>query len=435
MKTIGEKGNREDASPVIMSIDFLRNPVFIPGRDVPSDFDGNLFVNGELKVSIKGPPLDGDAADVFHALTHRAREQNFANNKVSFVLNDLHKQLNLSRQGNSYSRVRKAIKSLYEVSVEMQGVNLKSGKFEGGWRILTARALYDNKDRKKGQGSQSWVKFSDEMLELFRSGALKAVHPIYFKLPEAIDRRLFALISVRASDLRSWEIPALTLRDLIPLLGKKYSTPSGVLQQLSRNLTRLQEFGVIKGFEVLKTDNKKEPLISIHPNSDFYISKNSPGRKLFSASEEPNKETDHTLTKLEDPIVKQLISHGVLPESAMEAVFSKENGAALAKLQLAHLSYLIKNAQEPRNPGGWLLEAIKKGYQMPSLTDLETPAEATDRATRSKLLNDAEFLHFQGKHELAAEKAREILALGASPKILTRVSKILNFVEKRASLG
>lgn len=435
MKTIGEKENRDDASPVIMSIDFLRNPVFIPGRDIPSDFDGNLFVNGELKVSIKGPPLDGDAADVFHALTHRAREQNFANNKVSFVLNDLHKQLNLSRQGNSYSRVRKAIKSLYEVSVEMQGVNLKSGKFEGGWRILTARALYDNKDRKKGQGSQSWVKFSDEMLELFRSGALKAVHPIYFKLPEAIDRRLFALISVRASDLRSWEIPALTLRDLIPLLGKKYSTPSGVLQQLSRNLTRLQEFGVIKGFEVLKTDNKKEPLISIHPNSDFYISKSSPSRKLFSASEEPSKETDQTLTKLEDPIVKQLISHGVLPESAMEAVFSKENGAALAKLQLAHLSYLIKNAQAPRNPGGWLLEAIKKGYQMPSLTDLETPTEATDRATRSKLLNDAEFLHFQGKHELAAEKAREILALGASPKILTRVSKIINFVEKRASPG
>lgn len=415
--------------PIIMSMDFLRNPVFLPTNEVPDDFDGNFFVKGELKTTLKGASLIGDTADVFHALTHLASRQNFAHNKVSFVLNDLHKMLKLSRQGNSYLRVKKAIESLYNVSIEIQGVNLKSGKMSGGWRILTARSIYENKEKTKRNVSQSWVKFSDEMIELFRSGALKAVHPIYFELPEFIDRRLFSLISVRASDLKSWDVSVLTLKDLIPLLGnKKYKTPSGIIQQLEKNLNRMKKIGVIEGFEVIKLNKNKDPMVAIRPNSSYYISKSNPIKKAPVISEkDPKKErTANALipSKLEDPVVKQLMSYGISSDVALDLVFSRENGLALAKLQIAYLEFKMKQGQGPKeNIAGWLIQAIRTGYAVPP--NAENPVEKEKKQKVRKLLDDAEFLFFQEEYEAAREKAEELVLLGVSDTVLSRISKII----------
>ncbi len=396
-----------------MLIDFMRNPIFLPNGIPPDGFDGKLHVDGQLKVTLEGPPIDGDAADVFYALANRARERKFSDNKVSFVINDLNKQLNLRREGHSYLRIRKAIEALYNVSVEIHGVMVGNKRIDGGWRILTGRILYDGGNSRQDKGRfDSWIRFSEEMVELFREGAFKFVHPIYFKLPGHLDKRLFVLISVRASDLSKWEIPAFTLRDLIPLLGERYRVPSNVLFQLKRNLTNLQKFGVIHGFEFLKASNPKDPVVAIRPNHEFYISKsNSIRRSFLEKKQDISSVTIQKKPNNDLPAVQLLVEKGISKKAAAGLATQYPIETINAKIKL--VEQLIKEGKSIKSESAFLVEAIKNDYQAPlSAIERDKLEKDAKKKEEQNLIKKLELLLEEHSYQEAITETEKVLSRG-----------------------
>ena len=407
------KKNCQNEAYVAMPMDFMRNPVFLPGGSPPAGFNGELFVNGDLKVTLKGA-IEGDAADIFYALADRAKKECFIHNKVSFVMGDLLKQLNLDDSGDNYARVRKAIDALYEVSVEIKGVT-DSGTTEGGWRIITSRHLRKN-NRNKSDGVHSWVKLSDEILELFRAGALKLVHPIYFQLNGPLDKRLFTLISVRASDLSNWEIKTFTLRDLMPLLGQKYMNPSGVLQQLDRTLKSLEKTGVIHGFEFLKEGNRKDPIVTIRPNREYFYSQGRPV-KHFLEKKEIGSKKEKPVVSSENTIVSMLMAKKVSKKVAEELSQKYSEEKIKEKIQFAE--ELKMGNKNIRSIPAFLVESIRNDYEAALGPEARFSKEQTDKENKKKQqLSDM-------KRHIKEQEPKKAVELGKS--IMKRQYDVTDF--------
>ena len=389
-----------------MPMDFMRNPVFFPGGTPPTGFNGELFVNGNLKVTLKGSVIEGDAQDVFFALADRARKEDFKSSHVSFTVNDLLKQLNLGRHGRNYSRIHKAVYALLGALIEIKGLTC-NGKIMGFFHILNSAYFYQSHTEKKTTGNESLVKFSEEILELFRIGNFKLVHPVYFQLPGPLDKKLFVLISVRASDLSIWEIKSSTLRDLMPLLGKKYETSSGVLQQLSRNLKNLEKMGVIHGFEFLKEGNRKDPVVAIRPNHEYFCSQGRPA-KHFLEKKEIAAIKEKPVPSSENTIVSMLIAQKVSKKVAMDLSLKYTEEEIKEKIQF--VKELIMGNKNIKSPPAFLVDAIRNGYEHIVDPELALRKEKDERKKKNELqLGELKTLMSDQKFEKALELGNAIL--------------------------
>ena len=384
--------------PIITSMDFLKNPVFIPSFDVPDGYNGEFLVNGKVQVSLKGPALKANEADVFHALTHTAKSQEFKQHEVYFVMNDLLKLMRWERDGKNYARLKKSIDTLLEAGIEIEGVLEKMGKRSRRWQILTGRELSSGTNKSQDTQFKSWVRFSEEMLQLFKSGALKAIHPVYFELKSPLEKRLFSLLSVRASDLECWSVSLVALRELLPLTGKTYQYQSKIWDTLKGSLQRLKERGVLHEFELKKDKNSKQSSLCIWPNHDFFVS----AKKRFSQK----------VTMKEEPIVIELVKRGISEKVAKNLIIETKDIQNIDK-QLEHFDRKLTSASTTSRPGpGWLVEAIRNDYTPSS--HVTSDDEEKKSKLRAELIKTAQNFFRQGQYEPAIQQAHEALKLGIS---------------------
>ncbi len=154
------KQPKDEENYIDVVMDFLQDPVFSPNGVPCPEFDG------KLEVSLTGPKIEGDVAQILYMFAEQLRENKFTENRVAFLFDDLSR----SRQDNNFARFCKAIDNLFGVSVEIEGKKGNKVIRTVRWRILTECIYPENKNHKKG--TPSWVRFSDEMMKFFRTGAL-----------------------------------------------------------------------------------------------------------------------------------------------------------------------------------------------------------------------------------------------------------------------
>lgn len=413
---------RPSFDPIITSIDFLKNPVFIPSFDTPDGYNGEFSVNGKVQVSLKGPALKANESDIFHALTHTAKKQNFKQNEVYFFMNDLLKLMHWERDGKNYARLKKSIDTLLEVGIEIEGVQPKMGKRSRRWQILTGRELYSGANKSQDILLKSWVRFSDEMLQLFKSGALKAIHPVYFDLRSPLEKRLFGLLSVRASDLEFWKVTLVMLRDLLPLTGKTYQYQSKIWDTLKCPLHRLKERGIIFDFELQKEKNSNQLSLCMWLNHDFFVST----KRRFTQKES---------SIIDEPLVAELVKRGILEKVAKSLVDEAKDTQKIYK-QLEHFdSKIISAPLSERLRPGWLVEAIRSDYTYSFHLISDNEEKKIKQSVDLIKIAQNSFRH--GEFDLVIQQAQNALMLNYSKKaeeIIGEARQIIDREEKLKSI-
>lgn len=389
-------------------IPILRNPIFLMDDRTPADYTGRFAVNGALQVKVDGPPLLAKDADVFHALVHLAWQHGLEERRVEFVSGELLELMRWGRRGSDYRRLRQAIDTLYRVSIEIDGLIREDIRAHGAFRILTAKRLYsDDRESQQQLLFKNWVRFSEDFFEILQRKNVKALHPAFFALRSRLEKRLFELIAVRASDLDRWRVSVLTLRDLLPLLGKKYKFVSGIRQVLTPALDRLTEAAFIHKYEFAK-EADGESFLVIWPNSDYFYSERSPARPRRTSERPARVEAQESeLDEDARACVALLLQRGVARDEA-ERLAAEHTGATIQR-QVGHWDYLVASGKGP-NSVGWLITAIEKDYPLPP--GLTRRADEAAAAERRSLLSEAEAALKQGDLELAVSKAELLLAGG-----------------------
>lgn len=412
-----------------MPVDLARYPIFSLSNRHASGFNGEFFVDGELCVSIKGPNINSNAADVFYALVDEAKKKDFKDNRVSFTTSDLFKILNLNRNGQNYEKIHSAIDSLFEVSIKIHG-NTGLGRLANGMRLITYYYLKEHEGNEENPAF-SCVEFSNQLLENFREGRLKLVHPVYFKLRGSLEKRLFSLISVRAFEEPTWDLELFTLRDLVPLTGKKYATASGIMQRLDPALKKLKKLKIIHGYTLSKTKNKKNPLISIEHNHEYFYSRRRPALQLVENSAVPllaaknnvrfSKEQEELLTLLRTKKISLPIAKKIVQDHSKDYI--------LEKIQIADRAAL--NNKKIRSLPAFLIQAIRDDYEA-SLSPAEVLAneQQTKRDSQKEQIAEIKRLISKNKSQEALElcqsimsKQREITPFSETVKDLMKEAK------------
>jgi hypothetical protein len=63
------------------------------------------------------------------------------------------------------------------------------------------------------------------------------------------------------------------------------------------------------------------------------------------------------------PLVMKLIDHGIAEKTAIQLVDARED---VVEKQLPHIAFLINAGKPPKNPAGWLRDAILADWELPS---------------------------------------------------------------------
>ena len=218
------------------------------------------------------------------------------------------------------------------------------------------------------------------------------------------------MLSVRASDLQNWDIKTFTLRDLMPLLGNKYRTPSGVLQQLSRNLKKLEKLKIIHQFSIDKKD-KKNPLISIKPNHEFFISNNRPTLHFLdrkNAEESKTKSLIPDFTEDKKTLIELLRAKRISLKMAKELVVSCSEEQIRSKIKL--VEEIALGNKGIRSVSAFLVQAIRDDYASPLSPAEELAKQQKDKLDSQKAqIADIKRLISQNKCQEALELCRFIM--------------------------
>ena len=76
--------HEDGVQPIITQTDVLKYPIFLV-TEAPEEFDGSFPILGKTKVKLTSPKLGANEADVFHALIHLGKQQNFREKEIEFI--------------------------------------------------------------------------------------------------------------------------------------------------------------------------------------------------------------------------------------------------------------------------------------------------------------------------------------------------------------
>jgi len=427
--------------PIYTQIEVLKHPVFLI-QDAPEDFVGKLPVKGDVRVEVSAPKLGTKEADVFHAIINLGKVINFSNPDITFISRQLLSLMNWPKTGKYYKRLGEAIDNLTDIKLRIIG----GDSFEHYDRFFYKATLWKNTDGHSELSYRSSITMGEPLLRMCRKGHLKGMHPYYYTLKTfSIAKRLFTLISVNASDLKTWKIDLYNLRDLIPLIGKKYNTISGIKQTILPSLKRFIDDGIIHSYDYQPSPHKRA-ILTISINNDYFYSKTFPIKTITVPPTTPNIQvSDITIKEVRpkqtDPLIEELTKRQVSENIGKKLVrdFDKKHIQARieyydSRCELAKQGKLSEQ-QAPHGPG-FLVDSIKAPYPLPD--NFKTKAELQEETLKATLLNEAEQHLRIGEHKLAIEKTGKLLELGQSneaTQIKTDAEKSLQRQEEEAAVA
>jgi len=347
----------KDAS-IITIIDVAKKPLFVLNAMAESESERQFFLNGELCTRISGPLLSQTESDVFYALLYLGKQQKFKSDKIEFELNILLQVLKWTKGGKEYNRLKLAIDNLSRAQISIKNVFGDGSMGFGKLNMFSAYYIHPKKSQAVASGS--WIKLHPQLLEKCRQGLLKSLHPLYFDIRSPIAKRLFAIVSLYASDLDEWRVPLLFLKEALPLQGESYAKLALVSKKLNDGLQILKNMALIHDFKLCRAGTLlRDASFKIMPNPDYYFS-------LKRARKSPGEEeTVLPLSPKYSELEAKLINLGI---DAHWIAKTLQDEKRLEKLmqQLAHYEFLLQSGKIVQNPAAWVVMAVEKNYALPA---------------------------------------------------------------------
>lgn len=263
------------------------------------------------------------------------------NGQIDFSLNELLKVLRKSRGGKSYEALKESLLRIAFTGIESQNsfysASMKS-YIEDTFRIWDVR-FADYTASSGSSVSRHTLKFHEVFVNNYFAHYLKNLDTkLYWSLKSPIAKRLYRLIDQKRGQGRFWGQDLFELSRQIPLAGS-YKYSSKVKEKLRSPHSELEDAGFLQSVSY------------------------QGGRAIYEVTEEYSRQRSVREVYRNSPqqifAIERLISEGIRGDVAQSLV--EESGVE----HCLHYAEALPNQQGLSNPAGWLIEAIRKGYELP----------------------------------------------------------------------
>lgn len=264
------------------------------------------------------------------------------NGEIEFSLNELLRILRKSRGGKSYGALKESLLRIAFTGIESHNsfysASMKS-YIEDTFRIWDVR-FADYESTGGGSSSRHTLKFHDVFVNNYFAHYLKNLDTdLYWSLKSPIAKRLYRLIDQKRGQGRFWGQELFELARQIPLTGS-YKYASKIKEKLKSPHEELERGGFLQS-------------VSYQGGRVVYEVTESYSRQR-AVRESYRSRPDHIFA------VERLISENVRGDVAQSLV--EEFGVE----HCLYYAEALPGRENLSNPAGWLIEAIRKRYELPS---------------------------------------------------------------------
>ncbi len=334
----------------------------VPDNQKTLVFEDHIFDSGKsemikrrLTISASdkfGLPTSLDD-EVILGLIQLTKQYRFTERKVNFSRYQLIQVLGWRHEGHSYERLEKSLKRWLGVTLYYD--KAWWDKDEQSWvdenfHILEQVTLYDQERRLKRLRSSnsepplSSFTWNEVVFRSFKSGYLKAIDlGVYRQLKHAAAKRMYRFLDKRFYHTPRWEFDLTEFACEHIGLSRNYDVGQ-LKRRLKAAIAELESVGFL---EALSPAQRYVRICRGQWKIVFV-------KKAVPQIEQPSREAAS--------LINQLIDRGVTPSVATELV--RDYPQELIAMQMEVLDRLrqAKEREPMRNPAGYLVESIRKGY-------------------------------------------------------------------------
>jgi len=326
--------------------------------------------NGELveqKWTVTGsdkwglPTIVGE--EVYIALMALTHQDSFRSKEIHFKGVDLIRQLGWPLNGESYWRLRKALRVLKGVNIYAQNLfydnKIKDYLPEKAFGIISEYDWYGDDDQtiKVEWGTFLWTSFKNNYIKAIDTG-------FYFSLSSAIAQRLYRVLDKRFYHKTKVEFDLRELAFNHLLMSRKYHGGK-IKERLTPAIEELINTGYLSNFEYQPPKGRTKKVA-------FYKGKTT---QPTTKKTEPKTQTEDT------SLVHQLIRFGIPAELAQQLV---EKHPDRIEPQIRYHEYRLQHLADKvsKNPAGFLRKAIEGNWTAPA--DYISPEDREQRARKAE---------------------------------------------------
>ena len=331
------------------------------------EFKDQIFDSGKKKLLNRKLTIEGSETyglptakddEVILALIQLSKRKRFHDKTLNFTRFELINLLGWSNTGQSYSRIELALRRW--VSVTLHYENAWWDKSEERWtsgafHIIDDFELNDSRENTSQMTLlTSRIIWSSRIFGSFVEGHLKNIrYDVYVKLRSAISKRMYRFLDKRFHHNKSC---AFDLRDFAHEhigLSRSYRDCGKLKEKLHVGVKELEEIGFL------------EPMAK---EERYQQEGRGRWRVNFTRSRQKSPSTLLTTPAASEPeppsLVMELAKRGVTTATAGE--LARLHPAELIQRQIEYVDWLTeKKPEKIGEPGGYLVDAIKKDYAAP----------------------------------------------------------------------
>lgn len=331
--------------------------------------------------------------DVILALIQLTKQQNnFTRQEVFFTRRQLIDLLGWTDKGRNYERIETSLDRWASTYLKYENAwwdNEGRRWTSGGFHIIDSFRISDGRTSSgQGQLFRSQIVWGKEFFQSCQAGYLKSLdYDTYIRLKFHPSKRMYRFLDKRFYHRADWSFE---LRDFAIEhvgLSRSYRDAGKIKEKLQSGIEELERVGFL------------EPL----PREERY---RKDGRNWFirlvrkrGESERPSEDGKESL----HPLRAELVTRGVTESTAAELLREHPAASIAEKLEVFDWLSVRNDRRIQRNPAGYLVESIRKGYSVPR--GFESAAERARRLDAQEQSRRAE-VEAKRKAE-AEERARE----------------------------
>lgn len=314
--------------------------------------------------------------EVILGLIQLTKQRQFRERTIPFTRYDLIQILGWRDEGRSYRRIEEALLRWVSVTLVYEKAwwdNEEKSFVNESFHILEHVTLYDRerRDRRRstGLGAESSFTWNEVVFRSFEAGYLKKLDlAVYRDLKSAVAKRLYRFLDKRMYHRGRWE---LELRHLCcDKLGMSRKGHTGELKRvLLSGITELEAAGLLRA----------------RPLDERFVKEK---RGIWKVILEEEKGKRNASFRESNPLAQQLVDRGIQPKAANLLVRRHEQQAIQDRI--AFHDYLVsrKDQRIARNSAGFLVQSIRKQYELPEEFVRQQRSRGVERSKASQMETD-----------------------------------------------
>jgi hypothetical protein len=333
----------------------------------------------------------------------------FASREVEFTRHELISLLHWPNKGQSYDRIDQSLHRLAAVTYHFENSwwdNRRKAWTTKIFGIIDTVELNDSREN-DGQGGlfTSRIHWNQVILDSFQAGYLRTIDfQLALSLTHAISMRIYRFMGKRFHLRSEWTFDLKDFAYEHIGLSRNYEGGTQIARKLQPALDELEKVGFL---EPLDEDER-----FIKKGRVWTIRLAQKRRALPAAANDDTSVTPH--------LVGELIGRGMTAATAIKLV--EGSPAELIERQLEYFDWLIgRKPEKIGQPGGYLVDAIKKDYAAPKGFISRAERQKSDEERQAKS-HQADIERRQ-KQQAAAEEQADRAAFDAYVKQLSKAER------------